>query len=279
MTTTRLLDLERFERDLPLLAAAYANADPYPHIVLDDVFPDDVLERLVEEHVGIPDATWTSYLHLNERKYANNRRDSWGPTLRAVAEALYEQPFLGFLEGLTGFEGLVTDPAMDGSGLHRSVRGGFLNVHSDFTAHHTDPSLRRRVNLLLFLNPGWDPAWGGSLELWSKDMQRCVTSIEPKANRIVVFSTDEHAFHGHPDRLACPPEVARRSLALYYFRREAAGRPSATRYRTRPGEGIRGIGIHLDSAALRAYDRVKRRLKFSDAAVARVAGRLSRRRR
>ena len=66
---------------------------------------------------------------------------------------------------------------MDGGGLHRSLPGGFLNVHTDFSAHHSKPGWRRRVNLLLYLNPEWQPDWGGELELWSKDMQRCVTRV------------------------------------------------------------------------------------------------------
>jgi 2OG-Fe(II) oxygenase superfamily len=279
VTTTAVLQLEPLERDLPGLAASYAAAAPFPHAVLDDLIPPDVLARLVEEHEAVPDESWTPYLHLNERKFANNRPATWGPTLRAVADALQDERFVRFLEALTGFEGLVTDPALDGAGLHRSLRGGFLNVHADFTAHHSDPNLRRRVNLLLFLNRDWDPAWGGALELWARDMSGCVTAIEPRANRIVVFSTDETAHHGHPGKLACPPEVARRSLALYYFRPEAQVPVRSTRYRSRPGDGLRGLGIHLDSGALRLYDRAKRRLRLSDALPTRVARTLLRRRR
>ena len=106
---------------------------------------------------------------------------------------------------------------MDGGGLHRSLPGGFLNIHADFSAHHSKPGWRRRVNLLLYLNPEWQPDWGGALELWSKDMQRCVTRIEPKANRILLFTTDADSFHGHPEPLRFPDGQARRSLALYYF--------------------------------------------------------------
>ena len=31
----------------------------------------------------------------------------------------------------------MADDTMDGGGLHRSMAGGFLNVHADFSAHHT----------------------------------------------------------------------------------------------------------------------------------------------
>jgi Rps23 Pro-64 3,4-dihydroxylase Tpa1-like proline 4-hydroxylase len=174
-TTQELVRIDELERELPELADRYASAEPYPHIVLDDVLHPDAIGRVYEEFAAMGDDSWTNYLHLNERKWANTDRATWGPTLLAVADAFGSDRFVGFLAQLTGFEGLMADDVMDGGGLHRSVAGGFLNVHSDFTAHHSKLTWRRRVNLLLYLNPTWDPAWGGQLQLWSKDMQRAVT--------------------------------------------------------------------------------------------------------
>ena len=278
MNLTPVLELARLEADLPRLAEAYRTALPFPHIVLDDVLPAAVAASAAEEHARLPDGAWRAYVHLNERKYAHNDPTAWGPTLQALAEQLNHPDVVGFLERLTGIEGLLPDPDLDGAGLHRSQRGGFLNVHADFTAHHRHPGLRRRVNLLLFLNEGWDPAWGGALELWSPDMQRCDASIDMRGNRIVVFSTNETAYHGHPEPLRCPPEVQRRSLALYYFTAEDAVDVRATTYRSRPGDGWRGIGIYLDTKALRAYDRLKRRLRLRDDVASRWSARLLRRR-
>ncbi len=277
MTTTTLLDLDRLERELPALASAYLAAAPFEHVVLDDVLTTEVAELAAKEHEAVPDYAWHAYVHLNERKFANGDQDHWGPTLRGVAEVLNGERFIGFLERLTGIEGLRPDPSLDGSGLHRSLRGGFLNVHTDFTVHHKDPSLHRRINLLLYLNPGWDPAWGGALELWAGDMSRCVTSIEPRGNRLVIFNTTDSAYHGHPEPLRCPPDVARRSLALYYFTVDTGVPVRSTTYRARPGDGLRRVGIFLDSHALHTYDRVKRRLRLNDSLVWRVLGPLGRR--
>jgi hypothetical protein len=152
----------------------------------------------------------------------------------------------------------------DGGGLHQSRRGGFLNVHTDFTTNHQVPTWRRRVNLLLYLNPTWCTDWGGSLELWDPTVTTCVRSIEPRGNRIVIFTTGERAFHGHPEALRCPAEAARRSLALYYFTEEARPRRQATRYRSRPGDGLKRVGIWLDRHAIAAYDVVKTRLGVTD---------------
>jgi 2OG-Fe(II) oxygenase superfamily len=275
-TSQQLVRIDDLEASLGELSARYATAEPYPHIVLDDVLHDDVIERAYAEFTQIPDDAWTNYLHLNERKYAAKDVTTWGPTLQAVAAEFASERFVAFLGELTGFEGLRADDVMDGGGLHRSVRGGFLNVHSDFTAHHSKPTWRRRINLLLYLNPTWDPAWGGQLQLWSKDMQRAVTAVAPEGNRLLIFTTDEHSYHGHPEALRVPEGLARQSMALYYFTEEAHPLTRSTDYRARPGDGVRGAYIYLDKKVLAAYDVVKRRLRLSDGAVSRTLGALSR---
>ena len=35
---------------------------------------------------------------------------------------------------------------------------------------HDRLDLDRRLNVIVYLNEGWDPDWGGALELWSRDM-------------------------------------------------------------------------------------------------------------
>lgn len=278
-TLPELLDMERLERELPRLTADYATAEPFPRIVLDDVLRPAALAQAHAEFDAIDDSAWTNYLHLNERKYANTDPSTWGSTLAGVAQAFSDPAFLAFLSSLTGFTGLHADPSMDGGGLHRSLAGGFLNVHADFTAHHAQTSWRRRVNLLLYLNPGWQPGWGGELELWSRDMARCERRVAPIDNRVLIFTTDHDSYHGHPEPLRCPDGVARRSMALYYFTEEREVDVRSTNYRARPGDGVRAAGIFLDNQALHAYDVLKRRLRLSDKGASRWLGVASRLRR
>jgi len=158
----------------------------------------------------------------------------------------------------------VPDETLEGGGLHQSERGGFLNVHADFTVHPHRRDWRRRLNLLLYLNTEWDESYGGYLELWDTEMHACRKKIGPILNRCVIFSTDPTSFHGHPDPMTCPPGTTRKSLALYYFTQEEAPLVRSTEYRARPGEGVRGLGIYLDKMALRLYDRTKRALGLDD---------------
>jgi len=96
------------------------------------------------------------------------------------------------------------------------------------------------LNVLLYLNKDWKDEYGGHFQLWNKEMTRCETKVAPLFNRLVVFSTSDYSFHGHPDPLNCPEGMTRKSLAFYYY---SNGRPSEevsnhhdTLFKKRPGE-------------------------------------------
>ena len=151
------------------------------------------------------------------------------------------QPFLEFLEGLSGIDGLVPDPYFVGGGFHEIGRGGKLGIHADFRINNK-LHLRRRMNVIIYLNQEWREEYNGSLELWSRDMKHAVQRIAPLWNRCVVFNTDADSWHGHPDPLMTPEGVLRRSLALYYYTASSAIYEEApnrsTMYVARPGDDV-----------------------------------------
>jgi 2-oxoglutarate-Fe(II)-dependent oxygenase superfamily protein len=276
MPESELIDYTRLDATLTRGTEAYREADPFPHIVLDDVLTPAAFKQAVDEFPGIQDPFWKGYLHVNETKYCNVQPDSWNAHLQAVARDLCSPEFVAWLEKLTGIEGLIPDWTMDGGGLHQTLRGGHLNIHADFTTHHVHENWARRVNILLYLNDEWHEEWGGQLELWDKEMSACQAKVTPAGNRMLVFSTGFDTFHGHPDGLTCPPDVARRSLALYYFTEETETIRRATNYQARPTDGLKRYAIAADRRALDAYDRIKRRLGISDERAHRVLERVHR---
>ena len=264
MQTAEVVQIESLRARLPESSAVYAAAQPFPHIVVDDVLQPDAFTAAVKEFPAIRDEFWKGYLHVNEAKYSNTEPDTWSPTLREAAEALTSPEFVGYLEALTGISGLLPDWSMDGGGLHQTLRGGHLNIHTDFSTHHDHPSWARRVNVLLYLNEEWHEEWGGKLELWDQDMNACRGTVTPQGNRMLVFTTSDLSYHGHPDGLTCPEDVARRSIALYYFTEEDQPVRRSTHYRARPEDGLKRFAIAADRTALDFYDRAKRRLGLSD---------------
>lgn len=260
------------------LAAKFRAADPYPHVVLDQFLDAAVAEECLRDFPSRPDASWTNYTHVNERKYAKSDQRTFPHVLQSLIQELNSPRFLRFVEQLTGIDGLVADDSLMGGGLHQSGNGGFLNMHADFTGHPHHERWRRRVNLLIYLNPDWEESYGGQLELWDRQMSRCVQKVAPIMNRALIFRTDSDAFHGHPTPMTCPEDFARRSIALYYFTDEAKSfRVRSTEYRARPGDGARAAAIYLDKMVLRGYDKVKRTFHLNDAFASRLLRLLSRR--
>jgi hypothetical protein len=240
-TANTLLDLERLRERLPALREQYKSARPYPHIYLEDFLDPEVAMQARAAFPAVQDEGWIHYVHVNERKHGLNKNDLLPPFLRNLIAELNRPEFAALLSELTGIPGLKPDDSLEGGGLHQSQRGGFLNVHADFTIHPHRRTWQRRVNLLIYLNEDWPAEYGGDLELWERDMSGCAVKIAPRFNRAVIFNTDADSYHGFPDPIRCPEGVTRKSIALYYFTEEA--RPPvmrSTNYRARPGDGFEG---------------------------------------
>jgi hypothetical protein len=212
--------------DPTALREEYANAQPFPHVVIDGLFDDADLDAVLGDFPA-PDATrWVRFDNPLEKKLGFSHEQSVvTDRTRRFLDAMNGFEMLLFLERLSGIEGLIPDPYFGGGGLHQIEPGGFLKIHADFNVHpklHLD----RRLNMLTYLNKGWREEWGGHLELWDADMGQCRVKIAPLFNRTVVFSTTDTSFHGHPHPLAAPAGVTRKSVSLYYY---TAGRPEAER--------------------------------------------------
>ncbi|MCB0507474.1 MAG: 2OG-Fe(II) oxygenase [Bacteroidetes bacterium] len=155
-------------------------------------------------------------------KLATKGEYRFGEKTKAFVHFLNSQPFLEFLQQLTGIkETLIPDPYFEGGGFHEIKPGGYLKMHVDFHKQKLT-NLDRRLNILIYLNEDWKEEYGGNFELWERDMSKPVKKILPIFNRLAMFSTTDYSWHGHPDPLTCPPDRSRRSIALYYY---TNGRP------------------------------------------------------
>jgi|HubBroStandDraft_1064217.scaffolds.fasta_scaffold136835_1 2OG-Fe(II) oxygenase superfamily len=200
----------------------YANAKPFPHVIFDNFFDPALLEMVLAEFPRPGQIKWQKFDNGQEIKLASAREASFGPVTRLLFYHLNSMTFLQFLSEVTGIPNLISDPGLEGGGLHQIVRGGKLGVHVDFNRHR-DYGLDRRLNLLLYLNKDWRAEYGGNLELWDRNMSKCEARVAPLFNRVMLFGTTDFTFHGHPDPLQCPEGMTRKSMALYYF---SNGRPA-----------------------------------------------------
>jgi len=213
-------------RDLMAVAkrekANYATNQPFPNIHFPNFFNPAVLDGILEEWPDLTVGTSHKMNNDGQLKLASKGTGRFGPRTKEFVNFLNSQPFIDFLQELTGIkEKLLPDHEFLGGGLHEIKRGGYLKLHADFNKN--SKNLDRRLNILIYLNKDWKDEYGGHFELWNRDLTQCVTKIAPHFNTLAMFSTTDYSYHGHPDPLNCPEHMSRKSLALYYY---SDGRPS-----------------------------------------------------
>ena len=195
----------------------YNFAEPFAHTVVDNFLPTQIAEQLLAHFPTDKKAHDKVY----DKGYGGTHKRQISPYdcdeyLRKALSFFNSPTMLQFLEGLTNIKGLLPDPYFAGGGLHEIYSGGLLGIHADFQVNE-ELQVFRRINVLIYLNKNWQDSYGGKLELWDKNMQACQVQVAPLFNRAVIFNTNADSFHGHPDPLTTPPDVTRKSIALYYY--------------------------------------------------------------
>ncbi len=231
------MDFERLEALAPQLRASFASASPFPHLVLDDVLRPEALEAVIARFPSMAEMD-IRYKASHEHKAARSDLRGLDPVVVSTFDELNSDRFVRWLESVTGIPALRTDPTNLGGGVHQSGAGMYLDVHADFN-RHVEFRWFRRLNVLLYLNRGWQAEHGGVLQLWDAEMQAAEVSVVPVANRMVVFATTSESFHGY-DEVRAPEGATRRSFATYYYTEEAPadwdGSNHSTLFRLRPGQ-------------------------------------------
>ena len=72
---------------------------------------------------------------------------------------------------------------------HIHSNGGKLNPHLDYSMHPKIP-YQRKLNLIVYLQEGWQSSWGGHFGVYEHDQEKnapgpLINEIEPAFNRAV----------------------------------------------------------------------------------------------
>tara|TARA_A100001234_G_C12537340_1_gene347255 strand:- start:116 stop:886 length:771 start_codon:yes stop_codon:yes gene_type:complete len=219
----------------------FINNKPFPHIVLDNIFDYEFLSLIENEIKNIQEWDENKNFHGSINKRIMNTYENFPPNVKKLINKLNNKDMLEALERLTGEKNLIPDPYYFGGGIHSTTRGGFLKIHADFN-WHKKLKLFRRINLLLYLTKEWKEEYNGNIEFWKKPFNKADKSIFPKFGRMVIFTTDDNSFHGHPKPLQCPENIWRNSIALYYY---SSTRPSKNFFINRLGTDY--VPVHNDN--------------------------------
>jgi hypothetical protein len=210
-------------RTIKKLSASYHSNKPFPHLVFDGLFSSTLLELIVDEFYSVNRKDWARYYSAYHFKTGSLPNTRFGHATQLYFDTIYSASFLDFLCKLTSIEGLITDPLLWGGGMHEIPKGGQFALHIDFNKHPVT-MLDTRLVLITYLNKKWNSSYGGALELWDNEQNRCVVKVEPVFGRSVLFCQSPTSLHGHPDPVTTLDCRLRRSVAAYYY---TNGRPAS----------------------------------------------------
>ena len=203
-------------------AVRFDQAEPFRHVVLDNFLSPEFCAQICAQFPPFRDKH-----AINENKQIGGKatRDqvrSLGPAFKQMDQLAQNPGWLSLVGKITGIKDLQYDPCYFGGGTHENRQGQELDPHVDFN-YHPVTSQHRRLNLIIYLNQGWEESWGGSLQLhrdpYLEPGQDEIISVTPLLNRCVIFETSENSWHGF-ERIDLPEEkqhLSRRSFALYYY--------------------------------------------------------------
>src|SRR4051812_19544373 len=118
--------------DLERHRAAYAAARPFPHVILDNLFSDDLLQAVVEEIPSLKSEQWLTFDQGGlERTLRMRSALEVGDAGRALVGVLHSAAFLYLLSEITGIWQLLPDPYLQGGGHAQMRRGDYFAVHAD----------------------------------------------------------------------------------------------------------------------------------------------------
>lgn len=195
---------------------------PFKHCVIDDFFDETLANELYNSFPTLNDEIWEKSNDEDiEIKYRSNFKSEFDvPDGLIKAFRIFNSaPFLRSISEVFKIPKLMPDPYYSGGGLNITEKGGLLDVHVDGN-YHDASGLNRRINVILYLNPGWKKEWGGDFGLYNEDGTKLIKKVAPIFNRLMIFDTHDKSFHGLPDPLNFPDGSNRKSIILYYYTKE-----------------------------------------------------------
>jgi hypothetical protein len=214
-----MINFGRLGNNVSRLRAEFETNKPFRYLTIDNLCDPERLNRLVDK---IPDPIEVGIRQSRDYVFARNKFEKskfrdLDPLFDEIYMDLMSEQFKSFLQQVTG-EDVFVDAQFHGGGLHQGGADSFLDMHADFNYHPLHKDWFRDLNILLYLNRGWEPSYGGQLKLRHLDHPENGTAlVEPLFNRCMIMATRNYTLHGY-DKINFPEGMYRRSLATYAYK-------------------------------------------------------------
>ena len=215
----------------------YKENKPFPYLIIDNFLNINILKGVILDlwTLKLNEASFkfTSKSPYEYNKYTYDQKklkETNKKYITKVIDTLNCKEFIEILEDLTEIKDIIknTEGGVKGSGVHRTLKDGYLGIHTDFNTYEDKihGKMDRRINILIYLNPKWKEEYKGHLKLYEKktDIEQISDEnsnnnkkILPILNRCVIFNTTKDSWHGHDEPLNTPQNVFRNSIANYYY--------------------------------------------------------------
>lgn len=198
----------------------FKHPELFDYCVIDNFFKYDVANQLSGEIPDFESPFWHEYNNAIELKKTCNDWNKFPQLTYSAFAFLNSEIFINYIQEHSGIKPLYPDPGLNGGGWHIHSNGGKLNPHLDYSIH---PKLKqeRKLNIIIYLEKGWQSEWGGHLGLYADTAvgkpKKLEIEIEPKFNRAVLFDTTQNSWHGLSRVVTTPDGYCRKSMAAYYL--------------------------------------------------------------
>lgn len=217
MATPVMIRYEELQGSRAEWRARFATAEPFPHLVIDELFhPDAILEaaRVFPDPSEMAEKpNRKGVLELSDRRLVP-------PLLRQMSDELLSERFTAWLSFVSGVDEFITDPDGNWGVLRQSGDGVEGKIHVPPSQHPSKPWYRR-LTLILHLTPDLSERNGGCFQLWDREKVTPRVSIAPLFNRAVVFLNSPTAWHNASRTRLGPGETRKIMQALYFTERAA----------------------------------------------------------
>lgn len=224
-----------------------SNIHPYPfsHLIQDQFLPSKLALQCQKEILNISPERWDRYNNPFEQKFTLRDKTNLPPNLHLLFQHFTSSTFVNHLSSILKTP-LHNDPTRNWWGVHLYKDGDYLDIHCD-AGIHPSTGQKKHCTLGLYLSHNWKEENGGHLELWEGSsideeegsLKRCVKRILPSFNRLVIFTNEDHAWHGNPEPVKCPAGERRIFVTLSYLSEVSEGnRREKAQFIARPGDPV-----------------------------------------